>query len=279
MSTARRLALAAWRKGLGTVGKRLTVGQSVWPREWDILAVLDGCRLDTYRAVTGRDVGCLTSPATTSAGWYRHHFGDGDGLERVGLVTGNPFVDVVDTEPLGYCHREPVRETAYGVETVPPDRLAAHAARVWRDRDELGVDRLVVHFMQPHAPFRSRPEWFEAYRGTDTWGSEVWLRAGAGEIDETALWAAYADSLQWGLQAGVRRLEATCEATIAVTSDHGQAAGEWGVWGHPGGVPLRALQVVPWDVREGTGDERVTGDVEPTTDVDTAAQLEALGYV
>lgn len=33
---------------------------------------------------------------------------------------------------------------------------------------------------------------------------------------------------------------------VVITSDHGEAFGEWGIYGHPGGVYIKALTEVPW---------------------------------
>jgi len=256
-------------------------GTPVWARDWDVLCVLDGLRVDTARETVGETVGSYRSVGATSREWLARTFADRD-LEAVGYVTGNPFAaEEIDTDRLAYFHQEPVTETPFGVETVPPAPLRDRAVAAWRRRDELGIDRLIVHFMQPHVPFRSRPEWFDRFLGTDTWGSSTWERVVTGDIDREAWFAAYRDNLEWVLEDGVDPLCARIDATVGVTADHGNAAGEWGIAGHPQGVAVPAVRRVPWWTRDATRDvERVPAvDLEQSAAVDRERQLEALGYL
>ncbi len=154
---------------------RFVSGEHIWERDWDVCAVLDGCRLDAYQTVRGQFVDSLWSVGSTSQTWIPRTFKQAP--ERVGYVTGNPFHTKIDTGRLGYFHAEAVQDIC-GVETVPPTALAERAIDTWRRRDDLGIDRLVVHFMQPHVPFRDAPEVFGRFRGTETWGSTVWSELG-----------------------------------------------------------------------------------------------------
>ena len=101
-------------------------------------------------------------------------------------------------------------------------------------------------------------------------------------MTERDLWEAYRDTLEWGLDS-VDVLRQNCKATIALSADHGNGMGEWGVWSHPPGSPVPALRKVPWVTVPGT-DERT---VEPESIADTTSadeelsveeRLTALGY-
>jgi hypothetical protein len=260
-------------------------------------------------------------------------------------VTGNPFssqscehvlvtsdeVLPLEADDFGLFH-EAWREEWVDdeISTIPPDPLTDAAVAIWRDRERLGVDRVLVHYMQPHAPFRSRSEWFFGTADIEHWGqfadgdaapddeaaladldpaerealealaaaeaeddgpdamNDPWIRLREGDLSFPAVWRAYRDNLEWVLDDLVRLLE-NCEGRVALTSDHGNAAGEFGVWSHPPGTPVPALRRVPWVVREGrdrgTCDpalpEGVRGD-DATGDEDAAdgvgSRLEALGY-
>ncbi|WP_143165319.1 alkaline phosphatase family protein [Halobaculum gomorrense] len=68
---------------------------------------------------------------------------------------------------------------------------------------------------------------------------------------------------------------------VAVTADHGNAVGEWGVYGHPAYVPVPAVKRVPWAVTSADGHGSYTVDQEyrnETADADRDEFLEALGY-
>jgi hypothetical protein len=307
---------------LGRVASRLLPGTSIWDREWDICCVLDGCRVDLMRELAGShgavpegSVESVWSVGSQSAEWMDRTFGSAhrEELARTAYVTGNPFsaqsaehvlVTSGETLPLeseawGLLYEAWREEWVDGeISTIPPEPLTEAALAVWKHREQLGVDRVLVHYMQPHAPFRSRPEWFLGTADTGSWGQirddgegegegdggraeetaaltdlsaeelaeleklseaetdgmkDPWTRLRDGELDREEFWAAYRDNLQWVLDGAARLLEAT-SARVAFTSDHGNAAGEWGVWSHPPGVPVPALRKVPWVDRRGTGE-------------------------
>jgi hypothetical protein len=78
------------------------------------------------------------------------------------------------------------------------------------------------------------------------------------------------------------------DGRVAITADHGNLFGEWGLYGHPMHTPVPALLAVPW--AEATGVDRRTRDPEleppeslPVSRVygetDERERLEALGYL
>jgi hypothetical protein len=137
--------------------------------------------------------------------------------------------------------------------------------------------------MQPHVPFRSRPEWFEEWSETETWGSSIWNRVRTGDISREEIFEAYRDNLEWVWgEDGVSRLRENCDARIGVTADHGNAAGEWGFYGHPVGAPIPSVRHVPWLSLQGSDTEsatpKISVDAPDGEQRDVKASLEALGY-
>lgn len=265
-------------KSLCALG-RFIDGEPIWERDWDILCVLDGCRVDTFRGVFDDTADEMVSVASTSQTWLPRTF-DGRDLESVGYVTGNPFATQLQPSRFAEFHIEPVTETEHGIETVPPRPLTDRAIDVWRRREELGVEKLIVHFMQPHIPFRSRPEWFSKFRESDVWGSKVWKQIPNSSLSKEEVFEACRDNLEWVLgPGGVETLQENCDGTIALTADHGNAAGEFGLYGHPEGAPIPQVRHVPWATVDGV-DERTREPVveERAESVDVENQLEALGY-
>lgn len=270
------LAFKAWRWVLGQAG-RFFPGEEIWARDWDICCVLDGCRSDTFREVVDADADVMRSVASTSQTWLPRTFGNRDNSSTA-YITGNPYADRLDLEGFAYAHLEPVADVD-NIETVDPAALTERAVNVWRRRDELGVDKLVVHYMQPHVPFRSRPEWFDQWRDTDTWGSSLWHDLKEGDLEHGELFDAYRDNLRWVMEAGVEPLSHNVTANIAVTADHGNAAGEGFIYGHPRGVPTPSLRRVPWYEIEARDHKTVTPQTQsPQTEYDRTDQLAALGY-
>lgn len=287
----------------------------IWDRDdWDVCVILDACRTDLWLdAMDERDYDWLpdtaetiTSPGTMSAEWMENTFAPehADEYSNAGLITGNPF----SGKELKEWDHLPIRnddvayldeawqdgwEDNYGegdISTIPPDTLIDRAIDAWRRRDELGMDRLVIHTMQPHAPFRSIPEFFGARRDLNEFGKpmpggrtkSIWHKLRDDEVDRQTVWDGYIDNLHWALEE-VERLQQNCDAEIAITSDHGNALGEWGCWGHPGGMPLSSLRNVPWVTVSGVD----TGGSTPEIDLETGDvsdeeiedRLAALGYV
>lgn len=74
----------------------------------------------------------------------------------------------------------------------------------------------------------------------------VWEALRDGGVGETAVWEAYQENLRLVL-ADVAVLLSNVDAAVTITSDHGNALGEWGVYGHPNPpVPIESLVRVPW---------------------------------
>jgi hypothetical protein len=156
--------------------------------------------------------------------------------------------------------------------------------------DTVDADRLVVHYMQPHMPFRMFPEWFDGWGGASNFGSvseqldtDIWHKLRDGQLGEREFWQAYRDNLRWVLDE-VRRWVEHVDGRILITSDHGNAKGEWGLWSHPPGMASPQLRWVPWILVNGKGwgvEYDVVGEppVVGAGETDTEEQLRALGYV
>lgn len=335
----------------GTIGRaasgvyrHLERPTTIWEREWDVLCLLDGCRVDLMQEVAPEyaflpaadGVDTIWSVGSQSAEWMAETFHPrfAEEMRRTAYVTGNPFsaqagdqIEAVDTDPL------PLSPADFGVlyeswrdewiddeiSTIPPDVLTDAAIATWRRREELDVDRVIVHYMQPHAPYRSRPDWFIGSADIDDWGSleddevpsiedippdeldaetrelieamaadtevdrDPWTRRRDGELPADEFWRAYRDNLAWVLD-DVARLVENCDGTIVMSSDHGNGAGEFGVWSHPPDVHLPSLRRVPWVTVAGE-DHHTTDPSLPESmldgirpDADARERLVDLGY-
>lgn len=274
------------------------VGKTWWDREWDVLVILDATRVDLAREVVGDDVESVWSPASTSIDWIERQFADrhSDHWKRTGYVTGNPFADHdtpntrsadLTDKPIGYL--DLVYERGFqevgGIKTTPPEEITDGAIHAWRNED---IDRLIVHYMQPHQPFRSRPDWESVFSNLENLAGEVnrggpciWKRCRDGEIPENELWEAYRDNLEWALDEVENRLLKNLDAeSVTITADHGNGMGEWGTWSHPPGALAPSIRKVPVWEAEGVDEETIDPDITQerveTDHIDE--QLEALGY-
>lgn len=264
------------------------LGTPVWERDWDVLVVLDACRVDLLREVRaeypflgGRDaIGTHWSIASKSDDWLRRTFAHeyAGAVEGTAYVTGNPFTAKVRFEATPAVLDEVWR---YGwdeeLSTIPARPITDRAIDTWREGD---VSRMIVHYMQPHGPFVHHPE-MGTYGGPEDFGEgfgDIWGRAGH-DIPTADIRRAYRENLRYVLGDVELLLENLDADRVAITADHGNALGEFGVYGHPSDVLVPAIRRVPW-VRT-TG--RDTGDYRPTTERESARtgvedRLRHLGY-
>ena len=291
-------------RGLWRLGAVLDVGTNVLKRDWDVLVVLDGLRVDTMRSVAGehdafRPVGTLRSVGSTSSEWIENTFVEEDAplLARTGYVTANPFSTVLDRKRDDATPAYLDEAWRYGFDedlgTVPPRVVTDRALVVDRDAD---LDRLVVHYMQPHQPFIADDAPLRGVStmadvvesrdgGRDEWepgsvhANNVWYMLATGEVSSEELLASYRANLELVLEEVQLLLENLATDCVAITADHGNAAGEWWMYGHPRGFLHPVVRTVPWIETEGRG----PGEYEPASrredvDTDVTNVLTALGY-
>jgi hypothetical protein len=281
--SARKFHYGALRKVEQTLADSgFNVGENVFDRQWDVLAIADGCRYDLMAETAPEyefldSCSSMTSVAGGSLSWMERTFGTGRDVENVAYVTANPFssrvlqdhdfavMDEVWTyswsEELGTVRAETVTESAI-------DTLRAHD---W--------DRAIVHYMQPHHPFVPNPLAAGINRASpEDHDTTVWEKLRDGDLGENAVWEGYRENLRYVLNA-IDDLRLNVDGPrLAVTADHGNALGEAGIYGH-GDYPLPSLRRVPWCT--GTATDEHT--IEPTvtrreTDIDVEDQLRDLGY-
>lgn len=298
-----------------TLSTRLRFGTPAYERDWDLLVVLDSCRTDALAAVADEydfleNQGAVWSAGSTSGEWVAHTFDRSyaPAVARTAYVTANPHSDEVLRNrllppqyvavPATWPDWNPVEPDAFGLldevwadasderlGVVPPATVTDRAIVAGRDAD---LDRLVVHYMQPHAPYiADAVDGNVPVSGTCAEPFEALRR---GDADRETVWAHYLDNLRLVLDEVASLLENVDADRVAVTADHGEAFGEWGFYEHPVGCPLPAVKRVPWV--ETTATDRGTRNPAPVAtgtaerdgaerDVaerDVAEKLRDLGY-
>jgi hypothetical protein len=292
---------------------RYPVGTNVYEREWDALLILDTCRVDALRAVASEydflpadaEIGSIRSVGTKSAEWIAQTFSEPylEDVGRTALVTANAYTQRVIEERQfpddGRGFSAPAWRTVRaadflyldqpwryapdsGLSHIPlPRPVTERAIAVGR---EIDPGRLVVHYNQPHYPFtaRARAEGRE-YLHDHERDPFTYLREG-GAFD--LVWATYLDELRWVLDEVEILLSNLDAERVAISADHGEAFGEWGIYRHVYGLPHPKMARVPWAVTsaadEGTFEPTLSPPAAGTresTPGDAAEQLRHLGYV
>jgi hypothetical protein len=228
-------------------------GRSVWEDDWDILCICDACRFDLMESVAPlyswlpepEDLQSINSVGTTSSEWISNTFSQSSAdLENTVYISGNPYTHFAPEDQLKEVvdvSKSTWKETE--VSTVPPKVLTDIALDYLENHDQ--GDRIIIHYMQPHTPFRSQPEWF-------TGEESVWSLLRREEISEDEFWEAYRDNLSWVIEE-ISRLRDCTDDQIVITSDHGNATGEYGLWAHPEQTRIPELVEVPWIKLTGIG--------------------------
>ncbi|WP_277542853.1 alkaline phosphatase family protein [Haloarcula laminariae] len=274
------------------------LGRNVLDAEWDLLIVLDACRVDALRAVSDEydflgPVGSVRSVGSTSFEWLALTFDRSrrQTVRRTAYVTGNPYpelvfdrkqvppyetavpfgprdYDVVDSEDFLYL--DEVAE--YGVDpdqgAVPARTITDRTIAAGRTHDP---DRLIAHYMQPHTP----------YLGAPPGSRPAFADLMSGDVSRSAMWDAYLATLRYVLDDVELLLENVDAETVVITADHGEAFGEWGFYGHTIGCPHPVVRRVPWVETTATDDRTyeptVVSEVDDTFDRDQ--HLQDLGYL
>ncbi len=258
----------AYLRCLQAVGRVLPYGENVYDREWDVLVVLDACRPDALEAVAAdteyiENVGRIRSVGSWSSEWLENSFDPAsrrDAVAGTAMVTGNTWTDrYLDAGAFGAL--DEVWKYAWDEDlgTVPADAITDRAVATARGGDH---DRLVVHYMQPHHPFVGDPlegDSGMARTGQESSACSPWVLLRRGETDIDRVWAAYLSNLEYVLGSVATLLE-NVDGRVAITADHGNLFGEWGLYGHPMYAPVPALRSVPWC--ETTAQDQ--GSYEPT---------------
>lgn len=287
------------------VTSRWPFGRNVYDDEWDLLIILDACRVDTLREVADEydfigNVGGTWSVGSQSAEWMANTFTKSHQKEikRTAYISGNGFSAGVlkrrnrppanNTIPLDISSWSTVDEDAlhshinvwetdhddqYG--SVLSRTMTEYAIRQGRDDD---ADRIIAHYTQPHLPYIG-----SACR-EDREATELEARGyellEEGRASREDVYRVYRETLRWVLDDIEELLENIDAEKVVITSDHGEAFGEWKAYGHPEGFPHPVVRKVPWVETTATDNHTREPDIEVDSSVkmDVEQHLEDLGY-
>lgn len=296
---------------------RLGMGTNVFDLDWDVLVLLDTCRVDALREMTGEyefvsDVDSIPSVGGQSGEWMVNTFNRGwnDEIADTAYISANPHTesviidrmdpdspnhdkqvgrlarwgrnDFVDQSEFGLFEQvwkhesndeDEVFDRSY--EHSPPRYVTDRGITVSRERD---FDRLILHYMIPHAPYISRA--IEEGRDLDEHERnpfEYIRRTGS----RSAVFDAYLSDLRYVLnEVELLRENIDCD-TLAVSSDHGEAFGELGVYMHHVGSLHHHVRRVPWMTTSCRDKETHEPELSLSESDERSAEdaLEALGYL
>lgn len=266
-----------------TVFSRYPIGTNVFEKDWDVLLILDTCRVDALKEVESEydfihDIGTLTSVGSCSPEWIACTFDEkySDTLANTGYVSANAYAQKVLQEREFPEEGRGISWTNWSTVTddellfldqpwqyapdpphgnLRPEHITDRAIANYREYDP---ERMVVHYSQPHPPYIANAdhegrEGLYPYEGNP----REYLKDGG---DFEKVWKEYIDNLRLVLEEVAVILDSIDAETVAISADHGEAFGEWGIYWHLAGVPHPKLKRVPWVTTTASD----TGEYEPT---------------
>lgn len=289
-----------------TITSRKPIGTNIYERDWDILILLDTCRIDALENLQPEydflsDVSSIISVGSTSNEWMANTFTE-DYINEVNdtiYVSANGYSSRVFEERLypevhmstkqhppawpkdNICYPEDFYELdqvwRYAPQNNPGHTLPEYVTdRAITHNRTTDANRLIVHFNQPHAPYIAKA--IENNRDLHFYEESPFKALRNGE-SKSKVWDTYLDNLRMVLDNVEILLKNASADKVAISADHGEAFGEWGMYGHLPGMIHPHVKRVPWLITSATD----TGEYTPTleqkeTDRDTEEHLRALGY-
>jgi hypothetical protein len=223
--------------------------------DWDNLIILDGCRFDLFEEVNhidGELISIVSRGSHTGEFLRRNFKNDDHTFGDTVYISANPQILNHGVDHLFYNSvRAWESNWDKEIRTVHPSELTNIAIK---KQDEYIDKRLIIHYLQPHYPFIGSIGSEIEHRTVDGDGvisdpdespKSVWERLRDNELSQSLVWEAYRENLELTLP-HIEKLVDELYGKTVITSDHGNAFGRFGVYGHPGGVYINELVKVPW---------------------------------
>jgi hypothetical protein len=284
----------------------LKSGTNVYSRNWDLLLILDACRVDALEVVADEydflpnSIHSVVSVGQGSPHWMANTFTDQyrDEQRQTAYISANPYTRMTLGPPHDGRHSEigglnilhefadfiPVWEIGWEPDqgTVPAPEVTDQLVNYGRHND---ISRVIAHYMQPHFP--SVPDPLGAKLDLDNegrWQNSVWGRLEQGEIEVERAWDSYLENLRYVLDDIKKVLQNYDAEKVVITADHGNAFGENNDWGH-GAYHNKTVRRVPW-VEVAADDEKshmpnnLNEQKTPNKEqISVQDKLESLGYL
>lgn len=271
--------------------------QDIHGTDWTCLVVLDACRYDTLEKVYSDyfrgHLHKKISRGSNTPQWLERTFPD---WYDYSYISANPFVNSKGIK-ISECNKSfnSIWKAKDHFKLIVDSWLldwdeqlkAIHPKAVVNRALKYPCDKIIVHLMQPHAPYLSCKEeitrkldekhfgqiasktrtkiwmklplrvlkllsgflsflpfklkcFFMSLIGEETYFCKIALKGGTKKIQEY-----YEDNLRTALQC-IKLLVQNQNGKVIVTSDHGEALGESGRWGHNYDDDHSILRTVPW---------------------------------
>lgn len=290
------------------------LGTNVFSKSWDVLIILDTCRVDAIKQVQSEydfldEIGQITSVGATSAEWMAATFRKkySDTIKNTAYLANNGFAyrvfyeehdytlpdpflfswDTVDGSDFGKLEHiwryelvNDVRHVGHTKGSASPAYVTDRGIAINRNYD---FNRTILHYNKPHSAYTANA----LNDGRDLYKFEEqpfeYLKKGG---NKNKVFESYIDDLRYVLDSVEVLLENIDAGKVVITADHGEAFGEFNTYCHPFGSLNPYIRRVPWVVTSAKDSKEYTPEFDVVNppeneeknerDVDTL--LESLGY-
>lgn len=211
------------------------IRENVMDLDWKMLIVLDSCRYDTFKKINDIEgkLRPVYSLGSTSAEWIRKTIVKKH--DNLIYISACPYV-VTHIKKFGYCEMIDVLKDGFDEElhTVLPEKVNEAFLNLKYDPKK----RYILHYMQPHHPFLGKngikATGFTQWKYGTVLGEAVWDLIRNEKISLERAKRGYESCLEFVLEYIKELLSSVnIEGKVAITGDHGQVFGEYGLLGHP----------------------------------------------
>jgi len=229
----------------------------IYERNWDILIVLDACRYDVFNKLYNRyNPEPVVSMGSCTVEWFYRTFDRP--LKNVVYVSGNPYIRRGITDSCGIRFNasryfklvidgwDLAWRNVHGVYTTDPALINALVkTRLRLHKNE----KLIIHYMQPHAPYipcgnTELARWWCNDRGAPDF--RMWEALQQNRVSVALAKKCYEANLKYVMSYVESLLKYLKGKKVVITADHGECFGEDGIWDHPCGSDYFRLRIVPW---------------------------------
>lgn len=305
-----------YRLPLTYLNTKISIGENIFQRDWDLCILLDTCRVDGMNVIKNEyqfinNVGSTLSVGARSPEWIAKTFSKlyTNEIENTAYLSANAFskqilvdqhpkkaelsestpaykllsrIPTVDAEKLGRF------EYLYEYEPVGEEGPIGHKEggtppRYVTDRGiavgrKHDYNRVILHYLQPHPPYIANA--INEERDLRKYETDWWSYLGE-TGDREAIWNAYLDELRFVLDDVQLLLKNFDAEKVVISADHGESFGEYWEFGHKTGSLNPNVRKVPWVETSATDEGTYKSQFDaPGNDSqkNVSDQLEALGY-
>lgn len=292
---------------------RYPIGTNVLDLDWDVLIILDTCRVDALQSVAEEyyfidDIEQIWSVGGHSGEWMAHTFDREyeEVLSNMAYLSANPHTKSVLEHDMNAEDKHIKRLSRYGkwdlvspsefgrIEHIwkhkitgeenpydhidgytPPRYVTDRGITVSRNHD---FDRIILHYIQPHRPYLA--DALANCRDPHDYEKEPWeyMRKTG---DRETVFKSYLDESRFVLDDVEKLLNNIDAETVAISADHGEAFGEYNVFEHHAGSLHPYIRRVPWVTTEATDSQTHRPRLDSITTSERSAEelLKQLGYM